>query len=612
LNGMELELMRSNFGMFRLVWRLLTPRQRRELLALQLVAFAMGVCTLGGIAAIIPFFAVLGDPENIGRYALLARLYAALGFADVRTFGIFLGCLFVAAVFLSNAINLFGTLAINRFALRVGHEFHVALFEEYLHRDYLFHARNGSVTLMNNILYETARAVTGVVQGGVNLVANAFACLLILVSVMWLDPWLAAGTALLFAATYALIYFGLRRRLALNGAREAATWDVMLRTLTESFGGIREIQLRGNQAHFRDVFAAQCAAIARLGAGMMAMAQSPRYILECVMVAALVGAALWLQQGAGSARWISHLSFLALAAYRLLPAMHQAFSALARIRADRSAFERIAGDLLNARAAPHRAQPVEADLAPWRGRPRRELRVRNVSFRYAEDQPLAIRGATLDIPAGSLVGFVGANGSGKTTLGDLVLGLLQPQTGNIEVDGIPLDATVLPLWRASVAHVPQEVFLFDASIRENIAPGIAAADVDCGRLRAALAAARLDQLVASVPDGVEHRLGERGIRLSGGQRQRIGIARALYCRASLLVFDEATSSLDGWAEQDIVATLHALRGEVTTIVIAHRLTTVRDCDLIYEFDAGAVVGRGTYEDLRRDSHKFRALASGAA
>ena len=235
-----------------------------------------------------------------------------------------------------------------------------------------------------------------------------------------------------------------------------------------------------------------------------------------------------------------------------------------------------------------------------------------MSFRYSTDDVLAIRDVSLEIPRGALVGFVGANGSGKTTLADLMMGLLQPQTGCIEVDGITLDRENLPAWRASVAHVPQQVFLFDASLRENIAPGVAADEVDHISLQEIIEAVQLGEVVASLPQGLEHCLGERALRLSGGQRQRVCIARALYSRASMLVLDEATSALDGHAERSIVAMLAALRGRVTTIVIGHRVESVRDCDVIYEFEHGVIVGSGDFTQLSRDSARFRVLTGARA
>jgi ATP-binding cassette, subfamily B, bacterial PglK len=216
---------------------------------------------------------------------------------------------------------------------------------------------------------------------------------------------------------------------------------------------------------------------------------------------------------------------------------------------------------------------------------------------------------SLRIPAGAAIGFVGANGSGKTTLVDLIAGLLVPGTGQIEVDGIVLDAVTRPAWQSRIAYVPQNIFLLDATIAQNVALSVSAGEIDRERLLAAARLAQLDEFVATLPSGYDHMVGERGRRLSGGQRQRIGIARALYRDASVLIMDEATNALDGLTEQELMATIVRLRGRYTVILIAHRLSTVRACDVIFEFDRGRVTGSGNYDGLLRDSKTFRRLVN---
>jgi ABC-type bacteriocin/lantibiotic exporter with double-glycine peptidase domain len=244
---------------------------------------------------------------------------------------------------------------------------------------------------------------------------------------------------------------------------------------------------------------------------------------------------------------------------------------------------------------------------PWQVRPQREIRLEKVSFRYAPDQPWALEGVSLRIPAGAAVGIVGVNGSGKTTLVDVIVGLLVPSEGRVEVDGSALDETNRTAWQSRIAYVPQNIFLLDSSIAQNIALGIPAADIDRHRLLEAVRLAQLDELVKSLPEGYDHRVGERGIQLSGGQRQRIGIARALYREATVLVFDEATNALDGLTEQELMATLDSLRGRYTTILIAHRMTTVHSCDIIFELENGKITGSGTYDGLLKSSAVFRRM-----
>jgi ATP-binding cassette subfamily B protein len=234
--------------------------------------------------------------------------------------------------------------------------------------------------------------------------------------------------------------------------------------------------------------------------------------------------------------------------------------------------------------------------------------VQGACFRYRADRPWALEDVSLRIPAGTAVGIVGPNGSGKTTLVDLIAGLLVPDAGSVEVDAMVLDDATRPAWQSRIAYVTQNIFLLDASVAQNIALGVPIAAIDQRRLLDAARLAQLDGLIATLPKGYEQRVGERGIELSGGQRQRIGIARALYKEASVLLLDEATNALDGLTEQEIVATLDRLRGRYTSILIAHRLSSVRSCDLIFELEDGKLVAGGTYDGLLKSSAAFRRMA----
>jgi ABC-type bacteriocin/lantibiotic exporter with double-glycine peptidase domain len=288
--------------------------------------------------------------------------------------------------------------------------------------------------------------------------------------------------------------------------------------------------------------------------------------------------------------------FLAFAAYRLLPAGQQVFAALARIRAERAGFDGIVDDLQWARRRTTK-QP-SATAAEWFGRPRQAIRLIDVSYRHSAQRAGGVSGVSLEIAAGTVVGFVGPNGAGKTTLAELVLGLRTPDTGRIEVDGDALGAGNRDAWLDTVAYVPQQIALLDATIAQNIAFDVAPAHLDLERVLEAARAAQLGPLLEAMPDGVATIIGENGARLSGGQRQRIGLARALYRRASLLVVDEGTSALDAMTEADIMALLGALRGRCTVILIAHHTSSLSGCDSLVELDGGQVVGRKTLSDLQ--------------
>jgi ATP-binding cassette, subfamily B, bacterial PglK len=573
------------------IWQLMNRRQRRSLLLLQTLALIMAVSTLIGIAAIVPFFSVLGDPARIGHSAALSWLYRRLGFGAERSFLIALGVGSLLVIVLANAVNWFGSLAMNRFAGRIGDYFTVALFDDYLHRDYRFHLASNSATLLSNIAWETGRGTTGIVQFYFVLSTNLAAALLIIASLVVVNPLIAAVTLGGLGVGYALIYLLARQQLLRNGHLESRHTQERLKIASESFGGIKEIRLLGAQDYFRDKFQRACESLSRTGLNTQSIAQSPRYIMECFVVGGLVVAALVLvEQNGTTGPWLAQLTYLGLAAYRLLPALQQIFHALVRIRADRVAFVRIADDLRRA-CRRVRTRPRRLDATVWQGRPRVDIQLTDVGFRYAPERQPALSGVTLRIDAGSTVGLVGPSGAGKTTIAELILGLLAPTTGTITVDGMQLDENNRIDWQSTIAYVPQRIFLFDTSLAENIALAVGAERIDQERLRSAVRLAQLESLVTTLPGGCQELLGEHGLRLSGGQRQRIGIARALYRNASVLILDEATNALDRLTEDEIMSTLEGLRGERTIVLIAHRLSAALRCDRIITLDNGSVVER---------------------
>jgi ABC-type multidrug transport system fused ATPase/permease subunit len=579
------------------IWKLLQAGQRRTFLLLQAATLLMAVSTLVGIAAIVPFFAVLADPGRIGHSTILAWLYRNGGFSTQHSFLVAVGFGSVGIILLVDAINWLGTLAMNRFASGIGDYFATVLFEHYLHRDYPFHLASNSATLLNNVIWEVGRGTKSVLQFYFVLCTNLAAGLLIIASIVLVNPLIALTTFVALAVTYTAIYVLVRRRLLYNGQLETRHAQQRTRIASESLGAVREISLLRCQTFFRDQFDRACQSLSRVGLSTQAIAQGPRYILECLVVAGLVGTALFLVgRGGETGPWLAQLTYLGFAAYRLLPALQQVFHALVRIRADRVAFQPIADDLRRA-CAPQESASRTVKTGSWRGRPFRHIQLQDVTFQYGGDRPRALRGVTLQIDAGTTVGLVGPSGSGKTTLCELILGLLAPTSGTLAVDGVVLDATNRVDWQSTIAYVPQEIFVFDTTLAQNIAVAVGVEHIDMRRLHSAVRLAQLESLVATFPNGYQEQLGEHGARLSGGQRQRLGIARALYREASVLILDEATSALDRLTEDEIMSTLDALRGERTIILIAHRLSKVLRCDVIFELENGSVIGNRIQDPL---------------
>lgn len=582
------------------VWTLLDRTQQRECVHALLLSIAAGCITVAGVAGIAPFLATLAEPSLVQRSAALAWLQGVLGAPSFADFLVWLGLGFVVLLVFANAVNLLAARAISRFAQRAGARFHALLFEEYLRRDLKFHTRSNSDVLATHVVNDVNRTVGGVIHSGMTLIASLFAISLIAAAIMVIDPIVALGAALVLGASYGFIYLVVRRQLARDGVMTSQLWSMRAKVIAESFDAIKDIIIFRAHDHVAAQVARHSDAIAAVSSRVAVTATSPRYVLECVTAAGLVLSALWMYRSAGPGQWVTHLVLLGLAAYRLLPPIQQAFAAVARIRTENAAFERIADDLLHARRAA-RLAPAPPAPGEWAFRPLHEIRLIGVSYRHAPERNSGISDVSLRIRAGTLIGLAGPNGSGKTTLADVILGLLVPDAGEVQVDGVPLGERNREHWLTAVAHVPQNIVLLDATVALNVAFGSVPADIDAERVRDALRDARLQAAIDALPHGIETVIGQNGASLSGGQRQRLGIARALYRRASLLVLDEATSALDTPTETEVIALLRGLRGRCTIVLIAHRPSSLRGCDEVFELDGGRLVSRGAVMESPRVS-----------
>jgi ATP-binding cassette, subfamily B, bacterial PglK len=569
------------------IWSILTPRQRRWTLVAQGLSLLMACSTVIGVASIAPFFAVLGDPALVEHSAVLHRGYAFFHFTSGRAFAEALGGAFLVLVLLANALNLCGSLVVGRLTVGIGNDLRTVLFSEYLNRPYLFHSRCSTAGLVDRIIHQAMNTAIDILQEGFYLITSVITSVLIVASVVIINPLVALCMLAAVAGGYVAIYIVLRRRLWHWSELRNRAFVEQTRIASDSLCAIKEVQVSCVQEFFATEFAHRSSTASAAAVYTRLAADSPKHVMECVAVCGLVGAALLLHGAAGSSSaWLGQLTFMGFAAYRLLPALHQAFAATVRIRSARAGFAEIAADLRSARCMQRAAQAV---VGSWGATPERDITLERVCFRYADERPLALDNVSCRIRAGTMVGVVGPNGSGKTTLVDVIAGLLPPTSGEVRVDGIALTESNRAAWQSRIGYVPQNPFLLQASIAENIALGIRLRDIDWKRLREAARLAQLDAFVAPLPGGYHHVVAERGKSLSDGQRQRIGIARALYRDAGLLILDEATSSLDGATELEMRNALAALRGTYTIIVIAHRPGSLSLCDAVLELHGGRIV-----------------------
>jgi ATP-binding cassette, subfamily B, bacterial PglK len=562
----------------RAFWVLLPPQLRRRCLALLGLALLMAATTVAGIVSVMPFFQLLSASAATPTTRWLQGIRATLGIADERVFLGAAGVVFVLTLIVANIINYFGTRSMHAFALAAADAIRVRLFGVYLRSDYLFHTRHDGARLGNDVLHESDR-VAALASVGFQAVTATGVVVLIAVSLFIMNPWVSLVTLLVFGSAYALIFARSRRQLRLNSielTRESARRATVVR---QAFAAIKELLVMRLDAPFQRQFGDATARVSRSMTHTHAIGLRPKYVLECLAALALVTVALvlYIQRGAP---WLPQLTFLALSAYRLLPSLQQLFAGLVTVRAHREVLFRMLQSVEEERAS------GGASSAPLLHAPVRDIVFEDVTFRYGFETPAVFEHLNLRIRAGEAIGVAGQNGSGKSSFADLLLGLLAPTSGRILVNGIDIGGRNRAAWQATVAYVPQHVALIDGTVMENIALGLAPEDVDRARLEAATRIARVDEFVATFPQGNRTLLGEQGVQLSGGQRQRLGIARALYRRATLLVMDEATASLDVMAEREITSALHELEGSMTLVIIAHRRSALDGCDRVLHLRNG--------------------------
>jgi ATP-binding cassette, subfamily B, bacterial PglK len=567
--------------------RAMRARDRRRLALIALGLAVAALLEVVGVASVIPFLTLVGDPGAAARVPYLARARELLGLADERAFLLATGAAALCAILTTALVNAALTYAQLLFTHLAGYGFSRRLLFAYLARERLFFARANSAELAKNVLSETDRLVVGVLTPATVLASRATSALAVVSFLVAYAPGLALILGGGFGGLYVAIYLAMRARLARLGGRSVADNEARFRIVQETFGALTELKLYGRAETFAGRFDAPARAYAVATAASLLTGQMPRFAIEAVAFGGVITVVLFaLRQGLDVAGILPLLGLFAFAGYRLLPAFQNIFTSVALMRFTLPAAQVVVEELARERAP----APRPPERLPFA----REIRLEGVGFDYGTGKP-ALAGVDLTIPANATVGLAGRTGSGKSTLAGLILGVLTPDSGRITVDGRPLDEASLPAWQNRLGYVPQDVFLIDGTVAENIALGLDAPDPAAVERAARLAGAH--DFVMQLPGGYAEKVGERGVRLSGGQRQRLGIARALYHDPDVIVFDEATSALDEGTQGAVMRALKALSGSRTLILIAHRLSTLEGADAVHVLEAGRLVASGPPEQV---------------
>ncbi len=587
------------------VLNLLTPSERKRAYLLLGMILVMALLDTIGVASIMPFMVVVTNPESVQTNAFLNAAYSKLGFTDPQQFLFALGMFAFLLLVVSLAFKALTTYVQTRFTFMREYSIGKRLVEGYLHQPYSWFLSRHSADLGKTVLSEVSQVVGSTVRPMMNLIAHGAIATSLLTLLILNDPKLMLIVCLTIAAAYGLIFKATRGLLGRIGQERLKANQGRFTAVSEAFGASKEVKIGGLEQAYIQRFSNPAHAYARHQATASVISRLPRFALEAIAFGGMLVVLLSLMAEGGSlASALPIITLYAFAGYRLMPALQQIYEAVSSLRFAAPALDALHADLISLK--PSHPSPSQDAIAL-----KQAITLNQIQYRYPNAPELALKNLSFTIPARSTVGLVGATGSGKTTTVDLILGLLEAQEGTLEVDGQAIIENNRRAWQRAIGYVPQQIYLADDTVAANIAFGIQAKDIDQVAVERAAKIANLHDFVANeLPQHYQTTVGERGVRLSGGQRQRIGIARALYHNPQVLILDEATSALDNLTEQAVMEAVHNLGHEITIILIAHRLSTVKACDIIFLLAKGKLKAQGTFDELTQANEMFRAMAVG--
>lgn len=587
------------------IFDLLTPNERKQSYLLFVLILLMALFEALGVASILPFMSILTNPELLETNRLLIYLYdlfTVFGVDNVNDFILVLGALTFVLLMLSLGIKALTTYVQLRFTLMREFTIGKRLVEGYLHQPYSWFLSKNSAKLGKSILSEVNLVIYGSIIPIMNLLAQSTVAIAIITLILVVDPVLAIRVGLVLVTCYVIIFFFLKNFVSRIGAERVKDNDSRFNIVSEAFGAVKEVKFGGLENTYINRFKTPAKNYAKNLALVQIIGQVPRFFLEGVAFGGMIIIVSFLVASGGDfSNIIPILALYAFAGYRLIPALQQIYASLTQLNFSKPALYALTDDLNSLSFSKEKQSSVGIFLS-------KKIELKNLSYKYPNSQKLALDNINLNVPAFSKIGIVGATGGGKTTLVDIILGMLTSKDGSLIVDENIIMPKKIKSWQKSIGYVPQQIFLADDTIASNIAFGINSTDIDYSSIEKVAKIANLhDFVVSDLPDGYSTVVGERGVRLSGGQRQRIGIARALYHNPKVLILDEATSSLDNLTEKLITEAINNLEKKITIIIVAHRLTTIKNCDNIYLLEKGKIKAEGNYEALMRSSPEFKKL-----
>jgi len=566
------------------LWSHLTKRRQKQFLLLLPLMVVASLAEIISIGSVLPFLGILTAPEQVYQHSLMQSFIQILGITEPGQLILPLTILFIAASLLAGAIRLTLLYVMTRLSFATGADLSVNIYRRTLYQEYEVHVLRNSSEVINGIITKTGTVIGGVISPTLNLISSTIIFAGVMGALFTINPTIALSSSLAFGLLYWIVITYTKTHLRDNGKIIADQSTQMIKSLQEGLGGIRDVLIDGGQEFYSRLYRNADLPMRHASGNNAFIGGSPKYIMESIGMMLIAGIAYTMtrQEGVASST-IPVLGALALGAQRLLPTLQLAYASYSKIRGSKASLEDVI--MLLDQPLPEFADQPSPEPIHFV----KDIKLSNLDFRYTGDSPWILKNVNLSLKKGSRIGFIGVTGSGKSTLLDIIMGLLPPTEGSLLIDNQIINKENRRTWHAHIAHVPQNIYLSDGTIEENIAFGVEKKLIDHQRVKKAAEQAQISELLGQWENGYQTLVGERGVRLSGGQRQRIGIARALYKQADVLIFDEATSALDNETEKAVMESIENLGRDLTVLIIAHRLTTLKGCDQIVELKAGKVL-----------------------
>ena len=574
------------------LWNHLSKRRQKQFIWMQIFIVVASFFEMASLGAVVPFLGVLSEPEPVFQNEYLQPFIKFFGITEANQLALPMTVLFVSLVLLSAIIRLILLWTLTRLSQLAGADLSINIYRHTLYQDYSVHVSRNSSEVINGIITKTQTVSKGVFGPILNLISTSVTIIGIIAVLLLINVTVTLTAFIGFGSLYLIVMYLTRRNLRENSQHIAEKSDLMVKSLQEGLEGIREVLINNNQQFYTELYRSSDLQMRRASWRNEMIYSSPRFGMEGVgiSIVAIFAYSATLNLG-GIDQFLPILGAFVLGAQKLLPAIQKAYASYSRVKGSKYSLQ----DVITLLDQPLPVFVNEQSLAyfPYEN----SIELKNLSFRYSEESPWILKNINLEIPKGSVVGVVGTTGCGKSTLLDLIMGLLPPSKGEVKVDNVSLKAHNKRSWQAHISNVPQHIYLSDGTIEENIAFGLPTDEIDHERVLEAAKKAQLSDLIENWGKGYQTLVGERGTRLSGGQRQRVGLARAFYKQTDVLILDEATSALDDETELAVMDSIENFDEELTVVIIAHRITTLKSCDMIIKLNSDYTMQILSYEEL---------------